>query len=69
MNEPVQEQFTTPERLTGKTPTPRPLGRPQRSLDDLRGLRSMGRRQEALRGSQSEENDEIEIPPILRRYE
>lgn len=56
----------------GKSPvkTPRPAGRPQRSLDDLRGLRSMGRRQEAQRsGSQSEEDDEIELPPFLRKYE
>jgi cell division protein FtsZ len=50
-----------------KAATPKPLGRPQRSLDDLRGLRSMGRRQEAKR--QAEEGDEIEMPPFLRRYE
>lgn len=40
-------------------------GRPQRSLDDLRGLRSMGRRQEARRA----EDAEIEMPPFLRRFD
>lgn len=61
-----------PVQQPGKPPvkTPRPVGRPQRSLDDLRGLRSMGRRQEAQRsGSQSEERDEVELPPFLRKYE
>ncbi|HET8844199.1 MAG TPA: cell division protein FtsZ [Ktedonobacteraceae bacterium] len=65
-------QPARPPVQPGKPPvkTPRPVGRPQRSLDDLRGLRSMGRRQEAQRsGSQSEEGDEIEMPPFLRRYE
>jgi cell division protein FtsZ len=47
-----------------------PQGRPQRSLDDLRGLRSMGRRQEARRsGTDDDDEAEIEMPPFLRRYE
>lgn len=47
--------------------TVRPLARPQRSLDDLRGLRSMGRRQENQRGNlQDEEAADIEMPPFLR---
>jgi cell division protein FtsZ len=50
--------------------TGRPLGRPQRSLDDLRGLRSMGRRQETRRSNTSgDEPAEVEMPPFLRRYE
>lgn len=50
--------------------TVRPPGRQQRSLDDLRGLRSMGRRQEARRaGTSGEEAAEIEMPPFLRRNE
>lgn len=50
--------------------TNRPQGRTQRSLDDLRGLRSMGRRQEARRsGPSGDEDAEIEMPPFLRRYE
>ena len=49
----------------GRTP-----GRPQRSLDDLRGLRSMGRRQEALRADvRSDEAEEVEMPPFLRRFD
>jgi len=49
--------------------------RPQRSLDDLRGLRSMGRRHEALRAPQkgiakeSElEAEETDVPPFLKKY-
>ena len=49
--------------------------RPQRSLDDLRGLRSMGRRHEAQRAPQkgiakeSElEAEEIDVPPFLKKY-
>ena len=50
--------------------TARPLARPQRSLDDLRGLRSMGRRQEDQRnGSQDDESAEVEMPPFLRRFD
>jgi cell division protein FtsZ len=41
-------------------------GRPQRSLDDLRGLRSMGRRHAA---DQGEEPTEVEPPPFLRKFE
>jgi cell division protein FtsZ len=66
--ESVPEPPAQPDRLGNKTP--RPSGRPQRSLDDLRGLRSMGRRKEARQGdSQSDESDEIEMPPFLRRHE
>ncbi len=50
--------------------TVKPPGRQQRSLDDLRGLRSMGRRQEARRaGISGDEAAEIEMPPFLRRNE
>lgn len=41
-----------------------PPGRQQRSLEDLRGLRSLGRRQE-----RQAEEDAIDIPPFLKRYE
>jgi len=77
-NVPPPQQRPGPERVNEAPPqtpkygdkTGRPLGRPQRSLDDLRGLRSMGRRQEARRsGSAGEESAEIEMPPFLRRYE
>jgi cell division protein FtsZ len=63
------ERSVQPERQSN--PTSRPNGRPQRSLDDLRGLRSMGRRQEAQRRSNSQPDDaaEVEMPPFLRRIE
>lgn len=66
--EQMDEAPTQPTRYGDKTG--RPLGRPQRSLDDLRGLRSMGRRQETRRpGTSGEESAEIEMPPFLRRYD
>lgn len=46
-------------------PTQRPSGPPgrqQRSLDDLRGIRGMGRRYEAPNN-----DDDIDIPPFLKR--
>ncbi len=53
---------------------PRPVvapGRQQRSLDDLRGIRSMGQRQEGSKGRQTGEDDEeeaIDVPPFLKKY-
>ena len=51
-----------------------PPGRQQRSLNDLRGIRNMGRRQErqeAAKKSQEAEQgeDNIDVPPFLKRYE
>lgn len=50
--------------------------RPQRSLDDLRGLRSMGRRQEMRRGPQNTNDGEdgygdeaIDVPPFMKKYQ
>ncbi len=66
--ETIAEPPVQPAKYTDKTA--RPLGRPQRSLDDLRGLRSMGRRQETQRSnSQADEEAEIEMPPFLRRFD
>lgn len=64
--EPPDETPIPPSKYGEKTG--RPQGRPQRSLDDLRGLRSMGRRQEARRSGPSDD-EEIEMPPFLRRYD
>jgi cell division protein FtsZ len=57
-------------RLQSTTPA-----RPHRSLEDLRGLRSMGRRQEKSQvpqhrsGEQSElEAEEIDVPPFLKKF-
>jgi cell division protein FtsZ len=67
--EKVEEVSLPPARLSSA------LARPQRSLDDLRGLRSMGRRHEAAPVSQqglTEENvgddEEIDVPPFLKKY-
>jgi cell division protein FtsZ len=52
-----------------------PRGRPQRSLDDLRGLRSMGLRREMLRGRRGTRADtgdvdeEVDVPPFMKRYQ
>ncbi len=67
---------------TPKPPLARPLGqagsgRTQRSLDDLRGLRDMGRRQaqESLRGKSRQTNDDdpaedtgVDVPPFIKKY-
>ena len=47
-----------------------PPGRQQRSLDDLRGIRGMGRRSEMARGRQTDgdaDEDVIEPPPFMKR--
>jgi cell division protein FtsZ len=65
-----------------KPPLARPVGpaasgRPQRSLDDLRGLRDMGRRQgqEPSRGKPRQTNDGdpaedvgVDVPPFIKKY-
>ncbi len=44
-----------------------PPARPQRSLDDLRGLRSLGHRQEIAQPKQADEDgEEMDVPPFLR---
>lgn len=79
MSTSTSAQPQPPERPVAHViPSPRlsrPLARPQRSLDDLRGLRSLGRRQEAQRAAQkgvtkeSElEAEEIDVPPFLKKY-
>ncbi len=48
---------------------PGPPGRQQRSLDDLRGILSMGRRQETPKGDsrEEEEDDAVDMPPFLKK--
>ena len=52
---------------------PSPPGRQQRSLNDLRGIRSMGRRQDTRRGYQTGEEDEqeeaIDVPPFMKKFD
>src|SRR6266568_3032969 len=52
---------------------PGPPGRQQRSLSDLRGIRSMGRRQDTRRGHQTGEEEEqeeaIDVPPFMKKFD
>ncbi len=84
LEQPLATPITTPgQPLPAEQSVAHPLppgrlsttpARLQRSLKDLRGLRSMGRRQETPRASQhgSEEGEleaeEIDVPPFLKKY-
>lgn len=57
---PAERQRPAPQPHVPATPS----GRPQRSLDDLRGLRGLGRRQERL-----DEEESIDVPPFLKKRE
>ncbi|MBV9615436.1 MAG: hypothetical protein JO031_08275, partial [Ktedonobacteraceae bacterium] len=46
-----------------------PPGRQQRSLDDLRGLRNMGRRHEEAKRRNDQDDESIDVPPFLKRYD
>jgi len=65
-----------PARQPQSPPQPPPIrpglppGRQQRSLDDLRGIRSMGQRHDAIRRRQTGENEAeemVDIPPFMKR--
>jgi cell division protein FtsZ len=63
--QPMQPPPAPPFRPSG------PPERQKRSLDDLRGIRGMGRRQEALKGNPADEDAEaeaVDIPPFMKRY-
>jgi len=66
---PVEQTEAEPLPPVRMSSTP---SRPQRSLDDLRGLRSMGRRHEAPHSGLEEENslddEEIDVPPFMKKY-
>ncbi len=81
--QPASHTVPPPPAVYPQTPIPpaqpqqpvRPLsqpGRQQRSLDDLRGIRSMGRRQEQPRVRQTDENNVEEAvdvpPPFMKRF-
>ena len=61
--EPVADVPTQPAKYLERTA--RTPGRPQRRLDDLRGLRSMGQRRAAGQADEAE----VEMPPFLRKFE
>ncbi len=71
---PAAQSANTQKGSNAARPAPFPAapaqaGRQQRSLDDLRGLRHMGRRHEMHRGSQAREEDgeEVDVPPFLKK--
>ncbi|HEV2579820.1 MAG TPA: cell division protein FtsZ [Ktedonobacteraceae bacterium] len=72
---PVPPDVEPMRPATSPARPPAPQGRPQRSLDDLRGLRSMGRRQEMLRSQRDAresgdyEDEGIDMPPFMKRYQ
>jgi cell division protein FtsZ len=84
LEQPLVKSVITPgQPLPAEQPIARPQlpgrlsvtpARPQRSFEDLRGLRSMGRRQETLQVPQHGivegelESEEIEVPPFLKKY-
>ncbi|WP_165423326.1 cell division protein FtsZ [Ktedonosporobacter rubrisoli] len=68
---PISQTRVPPStQMPPATRLPSTPGRQQRSLNDLRGIRSMGRRQERLNKYPGDHDDEgIDIPPFLKRYE
>ncbi len=59
-----------PTRMPPSTRPAGPPARPQRSLNDLRGIRSMGRRQDRKYDAITDGSEEaIDVPPFLKRYE
>ncbi len=68
----IRPQATIPNASTTPNRPLMPPGRQQRSLDDLRGIRSLGRRQETQRRSQTEPDDRfheeeaVDVPPFLK---
>ena len=73
---PVRPQAPAPAQVPVVPPVvrqPGPPGRQQRSLNDLRGIRSMGRRQDTRRGRQTGEEDEqeeaIDVPPFMKKFD
>lgn len=69
--QPASQNFSNPAQMPPPPPTrPGLQGRQQRSLEDLRGLRSLGRRQEPGRGQKfAANNEDIDLPPFLKRPE
>jgi cell division protein FtsZ len=70
-SQPRQIPRTPPDIRPAEPATPPPGAGRQRGLNDLRGVRGMGRRPEARRYPPGENNDEypIDPPPFLKRYE
>ena len=68
---PARPQAPAPAQAPVVRP-PGPPERQQRSLNDLRGIRSMGRRQDARGGRQTGEEKEeeaIDVPPFMKKFD
>lgn len=71
--QPRPASFANPPVKPAATPVPQTRlpgspARPQRSLDDLRGLRSLGRHQKTPQAKQAnEEEEKVDVPPFLRK--
>src|SRR5713226_10454252 len=71
--QPRPASFANPPVKPAPTPVPQTRlpgspARPQRSLDDLRGLRSLGRHQKTPQAKQAnEEEEKVDVPPFLRK--
>ena len=63
--QPAPAEMTAVDSFLSPTRMSTTLARPQRSLNDLRGLRSMGRRHEEENASDVEE---IDVPPFMKKY-
>ena len=67
-------QVPTPQVKPVPTPVPQtrlpgPPARPQRSLDDLRGILSLGRQKETPRAKQADEEvEKVDVPPFLKKF-
>ncbi len=74
---PMPQAFEAPVSAPHATlRPPAPQARPQRSLDDLRGLRSMGRRGQDIPHSQRRTGEDaaaddasIDVPPFMKKYQ
>jgi cell division protein FtsZ len=80
---PPAPQPPMPQTFEAPVSAPRPImrpqapqSRPQRSLDDLRGLRSMGRRGQDIPHSQRRtgedaalDEDSVDVPPFMKKYQ
>src|SRR5579859_477274 len=74
---PMPQAFEAPVSAPRPTLRPQaPQARPQRSLDDLRGLRSMGRRGQDIPHSQrrtgedtTADDDSVDVPPFMKKYQ
>lgn len=59
-----------PTRMPPPVQQPGPPARQQRSLNDLRGIRGLGRRQEMLRRQRADADDDaVDVPPFLKRFD